>query len=126
MPVSSTDAPKAILVVEDDREIRAALVELLEFEGFVVHAASDGQAALDQLRDGVRPDLIILDLMMPVKSGAQFREEQMNDPGIANIPVIVLSADANIHTVTERLGIRHFLKKPVNLEDLLTSVESAF
>jgi len=120
------EASKTILVVEDDREIRSALVELLRFEGYLVHAASDGQQALDQLRQGVRPHLIILDLMMPVKSGAQFREEQIQDPTISGIPVIVLSADSNIHKVSERMGIRHFLKKPVNLEDLLASVLSAF
>jgi CheY-like chemotaxis protein len=120
-----SDAPtKVIFVVEDDREIRAALVELLKFEGFAVHSANDGQQALDQLRQGLRPNLIILDLMMPVKSGAQFREEQLKDAAIADIPVIVLSADANIHTVSERLGIHRFLKKPVNLEDLLESVLS--
>lgn len=116
---------KIILVVEDDREIRLALVDLLKFEGFEVHSASDGQQALDILRRGIRPDLIILDLMMPVKSGAQFREEQLNDSTIADIPVIVLSADANIQSVSERLEIRHFLKKPVNLEDLLASVQAA-
>jgi CheY-like chemotaxis protein len=121
------DAPaKVIFIVEDDREIRAALVELLKFEGFAVHAANDGQQGLDQLRQGLRPDLIILDLMMPVKNGAQFREEQLKDPTIAEIPVIVLSADANIHAVSERLGIRRYLRKPVNLEDLLESVLSTF
>jgi len=122
----SDAAAKVILVVEDDREIRAALVELLKFEGFNVHSANDGQQALDQLHQDIRPDLIILDLMMPVKSGAQFREEQLQDPKIADIPVIVLSADANIHSVSERLGIQRFLRKPVNLEDLLASVLSAF
>jgi CheY-like chemotaxis protein len=120
------EASKTILVVEDDREIRSALVELLKFEGYLVHAASDGQQALDQLRQGIRPHLIILDLMMPVKSGAQFREEQIQDPTISGIPVIVLSADSNIRKVSESMGVRHFLKKPVNLEDLLASVQSAF
>jgi CheY-like chemotaxis protein len=120
------DASKIILVVEDDREIRSALVELLKFEGYLVHSASNGQHALDQLRQGIRPHLIILDLMMPVKSGAEFREEQIQDPTISGIPVIVLSADSNIHKVSERMGVRHFLKKPVNLEDLLISIQNAF
>lgn len=119
------EAAKIILIVEDDLEIRTALADLLMFEGFKVYAAADGQQALDLLRRGIRPNLIILDLMMPVKSGAEFREEQLKDSTIADIPVIVLSADSNIQTVSERLEIRHFLKKPVNLKDLLASVEAA-
>jgi CheY-like chemotaxis protein len=118
--------PKKILVVEDDNAIRLALCELLVLEGYDVQSASDGQKALDFLARGVLPDLILLDLMMPVKSGAQFREEQLNNPLIAHIPVIVLSADSNIHKVSEKLGVNRFLRKPVNLDELLASVEQCF
>jgi CheY-like chemotaxis protein len=61
-----------------------------------------------------------------VKSGVQFREEQVQDPAISNIPVIVLSADSNIRAVSEKLGIQHYLRKPVNLEELLESINRVF
>jgi two-component system, chemotaxis family, chemotaxis protein CheY len=116
---------KSVLVVEDDVAIRAALCELLEFEGYKVHQATDGKQALETLKRGLRPHLILLDLMMPVMSGSRFREEQMNDPLIAYIPVIVLSADSNIKNVSEKLRIDRFLRKPVNLDELLATIQQS-
>ncbi len=85
------DKPR-ILVVEDDLSTREALSMLLSAEGYGVSTAADGVAALEQLRDGQRPGLILLDLMMPLMDGWQFRHEQLRDPSLANIPVIVCSA----------------------------------
>jgi CheY-like chemotaxis protein len=123
--LESGQSPKSVLVVEDDVAIRAALCELLEFEGYQVHQAIDGKQALDILRRGLRPDLILLDLMMPVMSGSRFREEQMNDPAISHIPVVVLSADSNIKNVSEKLRIDRFLRKPVNLDELLATIQQS-
>lgn len=117
---------KSILVVEDDHAIRLALCEILDFEGYIVHQTTDGQKALELLQSGVKPDLILLDLMMPVMSGAQFRAAQLEDPAIAGIPVIILSADFNVKGVSEKLGVARFLKKPVNLDELLTTVSQTF
>jgi CheY-like chemotaxis protein len=119
------DSPKSVLVVEDDVAIRAALCELLEFEGYKVYQAVDGKQALETLKRGLRPNLILLDLMMPVMSGSRFREEQMSDPSIADIPVIVLSADSNIKNVSEKLRINRFLRKPVNLDELLATIQQS-
>jgi CheY-like chemotaxis protein len=125
MKESSGETTKSVLVVEDDVAIRAALCELLEFEGYKVYQAIDGKQALETLKAGLRPDLILLDLMMPVMSGSRFREEQMVDPSIAHIPVIVLSADSNIKNVSEKLRINRFLRKPVNLDELLATIQQS-
>jgi CheY-like chemotaxis protein len=113
-------SPKTVLVVEDDVAIRAAVCE-----GYKVFQASDGKQALETLRAGLKPDLILLDLMMPVMSGSRFREEQMVDPMISEIPVIVLSADSNIKNVSEKLRVNRFLRKPVNLDELLATIQTS-
>jgi CheY-like chemotaxis protein len=84
-------AGKTILVVEDDGITRGAMKWVLEWEGYRVRCAANGQEALDLLRDGEKPSLILLDLMMPVLDGRQFRERQKQDPSLADIPVVVIS-----------------------------------
>src|SRR5512146_3119469 len=76
-----------ILVVEDDADIRSVLCEILRDHGFDVAAACNGRDALDQLRRGARPSLILLDLMMPIMSGADFRAAQLATPELRGIPV---------------------------------------
>ena len=93
-----------ILVVEDDGDVREALVQLLEFEGYRVTSATNGRDAIDQLRAGAAPNLILLDLMMPVMDGPQFRAAQLGDPGLAAIPVIVLSAHSAGREKAAQLG----------------------
>src|SRR5690349_1848715 len=83
-----------VLVVEDSTDARQMLASLLEVEGFAVRTAANGREALDQLRAGPPPCLILLDLMMPVMDGYQFRAEQRQDPGLSPIPVVVVSAVA--------------------------------
>src|SRR6185436_12323698 len=88
------DSPAAnILLVEDDFDVRDALIPILEYEGHRVVGAASGQEALDRLRSGAKPSLILLDLMMPGMSGMEFRAEQLRDPALASIPVVVVSAD---------------------------------
>src|SRR2546427_12667574 len=83
-----------VLVVEDNTEVRQALVALLEAEGYRVAQAVDGVSALRLLRAGdVRPCLIVLDLMMPRMSGWDFRREQRSDRRLAGLPGVVVSAD---------------------------------
>ena len=77
-----------VLIVDDDRDIREALGEILADDGFAVEAAWNGETALDRLEAGFRPDVIILDLMMPVMDGLTFRELQRKHPALANIPVV--------------------------------------
>ncbi len=111
---------KQILLVEDDHYISESIVELLTDEGYEVASTGNGQEALDYLRAAKRlPDLILLDLMMPVKDGYKFREEQVEDARLANIPVVAMSADRGAQAKTQGTGVRYSLRKPLELEELL-------
>jgi CheY-like chemotaxis protein len=117
--------PEGVLVVEDDPDILRAVVQVLQDEGYVVRAAVNGRVALELLRDTdiPPPRLILLDLMMPVMDGWTFRAEQLADPAIAAIPVIILTADGNAADKAHRLGGVNALRKPVDLNTLLDAVE---
>jgi CheY-like chemotaxis protein len=112
-----------VLIVEDDTDLRQALSQVLAEEGYQVGGAEHGRHALEQLRDGVRPCLILLDLTMPVMNGWQFREEQRHDPELASIPVVVISAGANLSEQVAPLGIRDYIRKPIQLGQLLATVQ---
>jgi len=108
-----------VLVIEDNTEVRQALVALLEAEGYRVAEAVDGVSALRLLRAGeVRPCLIVLDLMMPRMSGWDFRMEQSSDRRFAAIPVVVVSADP-LASQAERMGAAAVLSKPADPERFL-------
>jgi CheY-like chemotaxis protein len=111
-----------ILLVEDDDEIREALTSALEQQGYGVDSARNGREALDRLHDGVQPRLILLDLMMPVMDGWQFRAAQLEDPRICRIPVVVLSAMTNLRARGTDLHVAECLAKPVDLSHLLEAV----
>ncbi len=113
-----------ILLVEDDDALRQVLAEVLADEGFQVDAAANGQAALDHLRDGGRaPDLILLDLVMPVMDGWTFRNEQRHDARLARIPTVVLSASFPPDSPRMRaLQAEAILSKPVSIERLMRAV----
>jgi CheY-like chemotaxis protein len=113
-----------ILIVEDDDDIREALTQILELEGYVVREAVNGREALDICAEDPPPHLILLDLMMPVMDGWQFRSEQMKDPRLAKIPVVVISADAGVHEKVASLGAASVLPKPISLDRLLKAVET--
>src|SRR2546427_6368423 len=101
-----------VLVIEDNTEVRQALVALLEAEGYGVVEAGDGVSALRLLRAGeVRPCLIVLDLMMPRMSGWDFRMEQNSDRRLAAIPVVVVPADP-LAAQAERMGAATGLPQP--------------
>jgi CheY-like chemotaxis protein len=111
-----------ILVVEDDDDLRDTICEVLAGEGIVVQAARNGVEALSLLEKDDVPDLILLDLMMPVMNGWEFRSRQVADPRLAKIPVIVMSA-------TERLADAAIadaaqLRKPMCLEQLVERVRA--
>jgi CheY-like chemotaxis protein len=111
----------SVLVVEDDVDIRQALVEILEEHGFPAVGVSDGAEALDYLRKALElPCLILLDLMMPVMDGATFREEQRKEPRIASIPVVVLSAYRDLERHVHGLDAVSVLRKPPSVRELVT------
>jgi DNA-binding response OmpR family regulator len=110
---------KTILVIEDDPSILEGLTEFLESEDFVVQQASNGKGALDLLKDlNPLPSAIILDLMMPVMDGLQFREAQERDPRIADIPVILVSADHQLEIKKLKMGAVEYLRKPIDIDQL--------
>jgi CheY-like chemotaxis protein len=116
-------SPKHILLVDDDHDIRAALGEVLEMEGFTVGEAGNGREAIDYLIQKI-PNAILLDVMMPVMNGFEFREAQMASPLWAGIPVIVMSADGKNQDRHDLLRGASFVKKPPDLAELLRSVHA--
>jgi CheY-like chemotaxis protein len=114
-------AGKNVLVVDDDEDIRESLADALRECGYEVAVAINGRDALGKLRDGIRPAIILLDLMMPVMDGWQFRAEQAEDATLADIPVIIISAAGANPGVPE--GTCAYLRKPFNLKDLVREIE---
>jgi CheY-like chemotaxis protein len=112
-----------VLLVEDDIALSEALADTLRDEGYEVACACDGVEALDYLRGGARPDIILLDLMMPRMNGETFRAEQQKDPTIADIPIVVISAGGDSKEKSFELGAAGYLPKPVNLDALLQTVD---
>ena len=108
---------KKILLVEDDDDLRDAVAESLEVEGHRVESAMNGADALAKLNAGARPDVILLDLMMPVMDGWQFRAAQLADPKHADIPVIVITAAGAMKEQIEQI-----IRKPFVPEDLFRAV----
>jgi CheY-like chemotaxis protein len=121
-----TDAgcARTVLIVEDDVDTRSALAEVLEDGNYRLLTAENGKIALDELRAAPQPPcVILLDVMMPVMDGREFRVEQEKDPALSNIPVVVLSAHADAVTSAAQMRAAGFLKKPVDLHELLRTVE---
>jgi CheY-like chemotaxis protein len=114
-----------VLVVEDDLDIRLTLTEVLAEAGFRACEAANGEEALRLLHDGARPDVILLDLMMPVMNGWQFRSEQLREPELAAIPVVVCSASRHARRDAEQLQARAFIPKPVDIDRLVEVVREA-
>jgi two-component system, chemotaxis family, chemotaxis protein CheY len=114
---------QTLLVVDDDLDIRDALQDVLEGAGYCVRCAADGQQALQALREGCHPDLILLDLMMPRMNGFEFREVQRHESGLCDIPVLLASADPSLPQAARSLGVAGFLRKPLDLDDLLGAVD---
>jgi CheY-like chemotaxis protein len=115
---SSSSAPDAILVVEDDDDTREALCRLLEGESYNVLDARNGLEAL-QVLTRTRPALIIMDLSMPVMNGWQLLERIRDKKLLPRLPVIVLSADDKLRDTDI-----HFMQKPVPAEILLQEIDA--
>ena len=110
-----------ILIVDDDRDIRELLGELLTDEGFEIEAAWNGAEALKRLRAGFRPHVIILDLMMPVMDGVELIRRLRENSLTAEIPVVAITADATSQAEARarEAGAADFITKPIDLPALL-------
>ena len=110
----------SILVVDDDDDNREVFGEVLSEAGYRVVCAHDGAQALEMLRS-LRPDIILLDVNMPVMDGLEFRAAQTRDPSIARIPTVVMTADR----MTDRIAglALETVSKPLKLSQLLSIIE---
>ena len=113
-----------VLIVDDDPDIRDAVGECLRYEGYDVHSAADGRDALERLEYGLRPAVILLDLMMPVLNGFDVLEALKSRPEWKSIPVVIVSANRG-YEAEDLSGAVSILRKPVNVDRLLAAVEQA-
>jgi CheY-like chemotaxis protein len=109
-----------IFIVEDDADTRDMIGRFLELEGFAVETAANGRQALDRLAHGARACVILLDLMMPVMDGWEFRRRQVSHSDLAKIPVIVFSAAGRDRM--SQIEANDYLAKPVDLDELLARI----
>jgi CheY-like chemotaxis protein len=112
-----------ILVVEDHADLREMLTVLLESQGFGVRTAVNGAEALQRLEE-TRPSLILLDLMMPVMSGDEFRQRQLADPRYKDVPVICMTAAHDGRERARRIHADEYVQKPLDFDQLITVVRA--
>jgi CheY-like chemotaxis protein len=105
-----------VLVVDDERDLRETLFELITHDGFDVRVAANGREALDMLRMSSPPCLIVLDLMMPLMDGFEFCRLKKRDPALASIPVCVMTAAGPY--VQLPAGAIALIRKPIHLDAL--------
>jgi DNA-binding response OmpR family regulator len=111
---------RSILLVEDDVDIRLDLADILRAEGYDVSTAANGQEALDFLgANSEQVGLILLDLMMPVMNGWDFRARQLEEPALTAIPVVLLSGAGDVARHALALKTAGYLIKPLRLDSLL-------
>jgi CheY-like chemotaxis protein len=114
---------RSILIVDDDVDIRETLADFLEDEGYSVGAAANGREALAYLREHLSTSVVLLDLMMPVMDGFKFRAEQKNDPELASIPVVVMTARGPMEPGA--IDVQDIVPKPMKLDTLLGAIQRA-
>jgi CheY-like chemotaxis protein len=112
---------EAVLVVDDDIDIREALCELLRDEGYEAAAVANGEEALSYLKTGKKPCVILLDLMMPIMDGWEFRRRQSADPELSKIPVIVITAAGGLRSGS--IAAERVLSKPLHLDQVLNVLQ---
>jgi CheY-like chemotaxis protein len=121
---SPSAATRLVLIVEDEASIREVIREVLEDRGFRVMASANGAEALRML-DWMRPDVVVLDLLMPVMHGWDFMESYVDKTDGQPIPIVVVSVNPALPRSFNRFGVRQIVAKPFDVDDLLDAVEQA-
>ena len=111
-----------ILVIEDSVDLRNGLFEVLRGEGYAAETAATGREALDKLRAGFQPCIILMDLMMPEMNGFEFRTAQLADPELATIPLIAYSGVDDLATHAKQLRANAFIRKPAEISAIMSLV----
>ena len=114
-----------LLLVDDDADIRETYGLALEDAGYAVIAAASGAEALDKLREGALPDLIVLDQAMPMVNGREFRALQLSDPTLAKVPVLLLTGALRMQALVDDIAPVAALQKPVGYTELLSAIRVA-
>ncbi len=119
----SPEREKTILVVEDDAIFGEGLAIILRREGYRVLLATDGREAFDRLHEGPVPDLLLLDMMLPVEDGWRLLERRRIDPVLVSVPVVIVTAlGVSSAEWAQDLGACGLLRKPVEVPELLAEV----
>ena len=123
-PASPGGGQRLVLVVEDDDAIRSVIAEVLEERGFSVMRAANGAEALESV-ESRRPDVVVLDLLMPVMHGWAFMEEYASRTDGQQIPIVVVSVNPLLPRSFNRFGVLRCIGKPFDVDELTRSVEEA-
>lgn len=115
---------KTIMLVEDEQDLRSGLHMLLEMEGFSVHEAENGRVALELLKQGIQPDLMLVDLMMPELDGASLCRAIRRDPHLRGLSLLVISGRHDAAEQAASCGADGFMGKPVMFDRLLSEVRA--
>jgi two-component system, chemotaxis family, chemotaxis protein CheY len=118
------ESERVVLVVEDDETIRNVIADVLEDRGFRVQGAANGVEALVRL-DEARPDVMVLDLLMPVMHGWDFMESYAQKTGGDQIPIVVVSVNPALPRSFNRFGVHAVIGKPFDVDELLNAVDEA-
>jgi len=111
-----------ILVVEDDMDASQVVCDVLGDHGFMVRTATDGREAFEALQHGLRPALVLLDMMLPRMDGWQLMAAIKRDPELASLPVVLFSAHADVARAAEELGAAGYIEKPLGVDALLSAI----
>jgi CheY-like chemotaxis protein len=117
--VHPMDRHSCVLVIEDDPDLRESLVEMLRHQGHRVTEASNGRAGLELLHRDPPPDVIVLDLMMPVMDGVEFLHQARSETALRDLPILVLTASG----LPKPAGATDALRKPADLDRMLAEVQ---
>jgi two-component system, chemotaxis family, chemotaxis protein CheY len=112
-----------VLVIDDDKDVRETISQILEEEGYRVRTAIDGEDALERLRAEPLPRLVLLDLTMPVMDGRAFLARLRDESAFAQLPIVIISSGPDARRESAALGTAGYIAKPIELDHLLENVQ---